>query len=400
MNVPSSEFVQSAIVLGLIAVVGAYLRNLPVILGRYVLRLVVATVVIDSRSNLFDLVIRWFDEAPYSKRCRLIAAKFASTGAQSGALTGSPHEELLCTPAPGLHLLLYRGRIMLLYRELAVSQTIVETLTVAFLFAGRAFAQRFLDDVIETDRARTHAVTKIYTLDKWGDSWKHAVNQTSRTMESIFLPDALKESIRTDLDRFYKNQHRYISNGIAWTRGYLFVGLPGTGKTSLIKALAHEFRLNLCLLSLVDPRLSDATLNDVLTKLPPRAALVIEDIDSFFMLRRKEDDSMRVSFSGLLNALDGAAVADGRVLFLTTNNAGALDSALIRPGRVDRVVQFQLAGELEVRGMFEAFYGTGDGVPLPTGFGRGISPASVQESMLRHPDDPAAAVKALNLAET
>lgn len=42
-----------------------------------------------------------------------------------------------------------------------------------------------------------------------------------------------------------------------------------------------------------------------------------------------------VTFSGLLNALDGAAAQEGRLLFMTTNHIEKLDSALIRPGRCD-----------------------------------------------------------------
>jgi chaperone BCS1 len=43
----------------------------------------------------------------------------------------------------------------------------------------------------------------------------------------------------------------------------------------------------------------------------------------------------RVTMSGLLNAIDGVASAEERVLFMTTNFVDRLDPALIRPGRVD-----------------------------------------------------------------
>ena len=43
----------------------------------------------------------------------------------------------------------------------------------------------------------------------------------------------------------------------------------------------------------------------------------------------------RVTFSGLLNAIDGATSTEGRVIFMTTNYPERLDPALIRPGRVD-----------------------------------------------------------------
>lgn len=396
MQLPNIDFVGAALGVGLVAVLGAYLRNVPLLVGRYLMRFCVTTVVIDNRSNLFDVVIRWFNDLPYSRSCRLISAKFSpGTGQQPPGTTASPREELLCSPAPGIHLILHRRRLMLVYRELSVSQQVVESISISCIFGGRSFASALLDDVIASEDARSNSITRVYGLDRWGDGWKHTVSQGSRALTSVFLPKDMKESIRADIERFYQSKDRYVANGIAWTRGYLFAGPPGTGKTSLIKSLAHEFRLNLCLLSLVDHRVTDASLGELLMKLPPRAALVIEDIDSFFLQRKKEDASVRVSFSGLLNALDGAAVAEGRLLFVTTNTYSAVDSALIRPGRIDRVVEFGLMKHREIATMVEAFYGRP--VQWPSGHlpeGR-LSPATLQESMLRFPDDPQAALEAL-----
>lgn len=64
-----------------------------------------------------------------------------------------------------------------------------------------------------------------------------------------------------------------------------------------------------------------------------------------------------ITFSGLLNALDGVASAEERIIFLTTNHVEKLDPALIRPGRVDMKEFFGNATEVQVRTMFERFYG-------------------------------------------
>ena len=64
-----------------------------------------------------------------------------------------------------------------------------------------------------------------------------------------------------------------------------------------------------------------------------------------------------MTFSGLLNALDGVASAEERIIFLTTNHYDRLDPALIRPGRVDlREVLDDAAGE-QARRLFIKFYG-------------------------------------------
>jgi chaperone BCS1 len=63
-----------------------------------------------------------------------------------------------------------------------------------------------------------------------------------------------------------------------------------------------------------------------------------------------------ISLSGLLNAIDGVASHEGRVLIMTTNHPEKLDAALVRPGRVDRKVGFRLAMREEVRELFVRMY--------------------------------------------
>jgi mitochondrial chaperone BCS1 len=59
-----------------------------------------------------------------------------------------------------------------------------------------------------------------------------------------------------------------------------------------------------------------------------------------------------VSLSALLNVLDGVGSPEGRVLIMTTNHIERLDGALIRPGRVDRKIEFRLADEEMVTRLF------------------------------------------------
>jgi chaperone BCS1 len=67
-----------------------------------------------------------------------------------------------------------------------------------------------------------------------------------------------------------------------------------------------------------------------------------------------------ISLSGLLNAIDGVATHEGRVLIMTTNHPDKLDSALVRPGRVDRRVGFKLAMSQQVKELFVRMYSAGD----------------------------------------
>lgn len=64
-----------------------------------------------------------------------------------------------------------------------------------------------------------------------------------------------------------------------------------------------------------------------------------------------------MTFSGLLNALDGVASSEERIIFMTTNHYDKLDPALIRPGRVD---VHELLGDAvgeQAKRLFVKFYG-------------------------------------------
>jgi len=124
------------------------------------------------------------------------------------------------------------------------------------------------------------------------------------------------------------------------------------------------------MLSLSQKGLDDVMLNSLMTQLPEHCIALLEDIDAAFttgFIRNASSDSSewegergasatRVTLSGLLNALDGVAAKEGRLLFATTNRYSALDPALIRPGRMDIHVEFRLASRYQARELFRRFY--------------------------------------------
>jgi chaperone BCS1 len=111
------------------------------------------------------------------------------------------------------------------------------------------------------------------------------------------------------------------------------------------------------------------------------------------------DSSSSVTFTGLLNALDGVASRDGLIVFMTTNHKEQLDPALIRPGRADVHVYLGNATRVQMQRMFERFYGALEPAlaerihhQLRDGL---LSMAQVQEQLMRHREDPSHAVEQL-----
>ena len=110
-----------------------------------------------------------------------------------------------------------------------------------------------------------------------------------------------------------------------------------------------------------DNKMTDTMLMRAFTQLSENTVLVLEDIDVLFKERKENDNHKNaLTFSGLINALDGIAAPQNNIIFMTTNYKCNLDKALIRPGRVDMCMNFTYTKKEQVYKMFKAFYGDED----------------------------------------
>lgn len=168
----------------------------------------------------------------------------------------------------------------------------------------------------------------------------------------------MKKDIIADLEQFLGDETRnwYNKHGIPYKRSYIFYGPPGTGKTSFIQALAGAYGRNVCFLQPNDPRFTDDTFKTCLQDAPENSIIVLEDIDALFNDRNSMNKSCPLTFTGLLNGLDGIGNAVGQLFVLSTNHLERLDPALIRSGRVDRKFEFSYCTEEALQLMFKRFY--------------------------------------------
>ncbi|XP_027180060.1 AAA-ATPase At3g50940-like isoform X1 [Coffea eugenioides] len=197
-------------------------------------------------------------------------------------------------------------------------------------------------------------VVKLHTLSSISYSpsiaWESINLEHPSTFDTIALDAKLKKAITEDLDRFVRRKDFYRKVGKAWKRGYLLHGPPGTGKSSLIAAIANYLRFDIYDLELANIK-RDSDLRRLLLKTANRSILVIEDIDCGVELpdrkgpsahaegrpREPQVRSCRFTLSGLLNFIDGlwSSCGDERIIIFTTNNRDRLDPALLRAGRMD-----------------------------------------------------------------
>ncbi|KAF5389841.1 hypothetical protein D9757_003695 [Collybiopsis confluens] len=280
----------------------------------------------------------------------------------------------------GMHWFKYHGIWMQVVRERdthsmqMMSGAPWETVTLTTLSRDRDIFPRLLAEA--RDLALKDQEGKLVIQTPWGTEWRpFGLPRRKRPLHSVVLDNGIAASIESDVKSFLQRRQWYVDRGIPYRRGYLFHGPPGSGKSSYIQALAGSLNYNLCLLNLSERGLGDDKLTYLLSTVPERSFVLIEDVDAAFNKRvQTSEDGYQssVTFSGFLNALDGVASGEERIVFLTTNHIDRLDPALIRPGRVDFTQYIGDAMPSQARKLFERFYIAESDGPSSTNFGQDI----------------------------
>ncbi|RLM99643.1 cell Division Protein AAA ATPase family protein [Panicum miliaceum] len=192
--------------------------------------------------------------------------------------------------------------------------------------------------------------------------WSHVKLEHPSTFATLAMDPARKQEIVDDLEMFRDGKEYYASVGKAWKRGYLLFGPPGTGKSTMIAAMANFLDYDVYDLELTAVK-SNTELRRLFIETTGKFIIVIEDIDCSIDLTGKrkksnkndkkkkkkkmpwdndeEDNDGKVTLSGLLNFIDGLWSACGgeRIIIFTTNHKEKLDPALIRRGRMDMHIE-------------------------------------------------------------
>ncbi|RLM00020.1 hypothetical protein CFD26_107424 [Aspergillus turcosus] len=338
---------------------------------------------------------------------------------------------LLWAPSVGTHWFWYRGRYLALTREMDEHRQTVYTRTEKLRITcfGRdpAILKELMQDArvafSQKEKGRTVIYRGMKSMFDGELAWKRSTSRPARPLSTVILDEGVKMAFLHDIQHYLhpSTMRWYSDRGIPYRRGYMFYGPPGTGKSSLAFAAAGFLGLNVYMVNLNSRQLTEDALTQLFLTLPRRCLVLLEDIDANEVTgSRKPGAEHRIgkhgiSLSSLLNIIDGVAAQEGRVLIMTTNHHEHLDPALVRPGRVDYKLEFQLASRELCAAMFRNIfqvhaetevdaYAQGDestkegsAAELAKEFAEKIppltfSPAEIQGYLLRYRESPQDAV--------
>jgi len=176
-----------------------------------------------------------------------------------------------------------------------------ESVTLTTLSRDRHVFAELLNEARQMAIESQEGKTVIFTC--WGLEWRQfGQPRRKRALSSVILDRGVKERIVSDVKDFLGSSRYYYERGssfrifvndhegIPYRRGYLLHGPPGSGKTSFIQALAGDLDYNLCILNLSERGLTDDRLHLILSIIPERCIMVLEDIDTAFSGRQPSDE--------------------------------------------------------------------------------------------------------------
>tara|TARA_Y100000816_G_scaffold279828_1_gene252524 strand:- start:1667 stop:2635 length:969 start_codon:yes stop_codon:yes gene_type:complete len=252
------------------------------------------------------------------------------------------------------------------------------------------YIEKIKDDYISSCRSALHDKLFVYRLrgQSGSDSqyWHEAPFTSTRSFKNVFLPN--KDDFLSKLKFFRDNEAWYKEHGHPYTLGIGLHGPPGTGKTSLIKAIANYFGRHIIELPLSvigdEERFFEAYFERSYGRADDSELdwsdkiILFEDIDAQSELldrahRQEKEPRITsnpdkaesildrprpppITLACILNTIDGIRENHGRVMIITSNHYDKLDPAVKRPGRIDIEIPLGNADKKLLGQIYKSYY--------------------------------------------
>lgn len=331
-----------------IGVVTFLMRKVPGDVYKFLKRSTTLSVTIDNTytentNELYNAIIRWLSSSDREFAPRTFSAIYSFNGVVS------------VTSGYGSSWFIFKKRLFHVNRYKLASQGSEQEkseVTITGFTRNRALIKELLQAVIPKKVGSGGKYKpKFYmaTSKLVGDSyWKYIGELPNIGLDELEIDDKVRATLTNCIDKFLVSEELYAKKGLAWKKTICLRGMPGTGKTSIVRSCAVDYERDVYSANLSG--LSRKDVIELISNVPSNAIILVEELDSLKialdqrLLPESGTSNVYMSVgasmdrSDLLNILSGIMPLHDILLFVTTNYFEKLDAALVRPSRLDLVL--------------------------------------------------------------
>jgi len=193
-----------------------------------------------------------------------------------------------------------------------------------------------------------------------------------KVMSDVVGLDDAKKAIRDAIEVPLLHPELVKKYGVSPIKGVLLFGPPGNGKTMLLSSILNGMKdvtvLQISASELIneDPRNAISAIRKIFNRAAENtpAVILIDEVDSMIPARREASEQAIQLTNEILQQIDGVKETDGIIIVGATNRPEALDTAMLRPGRFDKLIYVRPPNEKERAEMFDLYLKT---APLDSG---------------------------------
>lgn len=373
--------INGAMLLGAFTFIAVQLKEIPKMIYYKIKNRFVYSVTFDDMTNgdLYSMVNNFFMEN-YSYKFRSTAPKLLWTDNNKRKLQYYQNNDVFYFK--------YNKKLILVSsireenKKINTNAIFTQTYTLQ-AWRGKKTINSLIESLVDKENERKSISRKYYNNRGW-----EYLNDNTKILENIISED--KIFMTEDLKEFISKEDWYNKRGIPYKRGYLLYGPPGNGKTSMLLGIANHFKKNIYFLDMNEVS-EDSQLISLFNNVNEGSILVFEDIDACYSNRNSES---KISFSSMLNCLDGAFSKHGLIVIMTTNHIEKLDPALIRDGRIDVKINMKNPSKKYINEYLNLFYN--ENIEIKEDLGD-FSMAQVQNICIKNQDSIKNAINQLKL---